>query len=251
MPLCQIGSTFANCWACLRDIKTITLCTPTGWNVSGNTSKFECREKSFSCSLGVITCLSPWLLFRAGLDLWLLPIATLWLSHQEKILIFSRLQMESVSVNHVSATSLILTLSLCSAPRHFNSLSIVHSWQWKYSLCPLACVSRLLTDGRLWLRWQHCATEAAYSGCSLIHCCSGQSSQGRRLRMWRWVPPNIENNFMNFVRSARKQLTLCLSTFITFCAYNTICYHECIWFWSCPVVLAGKMNVMSNLDLHS
>lgn len=60
----------------------------------------------------------------------------------------------------------------------------------------------------------------------------------------------FENNFMNFVRHARKQLTI-VSTFITFCAYNTNSYHECIWFWSCSVILAGKISVMSDFDLHS
>lgn len=145
--------------------------------------------------------------------------------------------MESVSVNHVSATSLILTLSLCSAPRHFNSLSIVHSWQWKYSLCPLACVSRLLTDGRLWLRWQHCATEAAYSGCSLIHCCSGQSSQGRRLRMWRWVPPNIWKQFHEFCEKCSKAADIVLVNI-----HHILClqYYLLSWVYMVLILPSGS-----------
>lgn len=122
-------------------------------------------------------CFSMVAVESQSLDLWLLPIATLrryWFSISFK---------ESVSVINVPASDSLLLLRTLFA---HNSK--------KSSLCLLTCVSRLVSDGRLRLRRQHCATEAADSGCSLIHRCSGQPSQGRRLWMWRWVRPKALNN---------------------------------------------------------
>lgn len=85
-----------------------------------------------------------------SLDLWSLPIATLWLCHWEEILIFSRLQIESVSLNHVPATSLIpsfsfhpLALPLSPAVRYFITLSLIHSKNHLSVLSPVSPDSSL------------------------------------------------------------------------------------------------------------
>lgn len=128
MPICEM--TFTEWRACLKgSLKSLLGAHQEAgkWVAAQHWLR---AERSSSVAESNYLSLSMVAIESRSLDLWSLPIATLWLCHQEEILIFSRLQIESVSVNPVPASSLIpslLLLSLSSSPQQFNSHNTVHS----------------------------------------------------------------------------------------------------------------------------
>lgn len=193
----------------LKDLKNV----PCVHNMSGSRTATESNEKWFSHSLRVITCPVSVIVLNSAL-------LTLIVTNRNTVVFFSRwrywfFKLSQCPVCNVPAPpslSLLLSHQPSTSHRATNHLSVLS----------FSCVSRLLSDGWIRMRWQHCATQAADPGRSLVHCCSGQPSQGRRLWMWRSVKPNIwevSNNWMGFY--LEQELIQC------FCQYISISF-SCI-----------------------